>query len=191
MPNWCTNNLTVSGDDSDIQQFLDQNTTPEGHLSFELAVPLPDDPTIDDVRQIWGTKWDLDDEQSLTRSNAACVFDFDTAWSPPLRWLEVVAPQFPQLVFVLAWDEPGMYFGGITAYIKGEQTGIEEGGSRTMVYCAAPNCDSDSLGVLSLEEAWINPPAEPIVEFCRDHELERAAHEAESEVASEDTANGG
>jgi len=37
---------------------------------------------------------------------------FDSAWAPPVMWLEQIAPQFPDLKFKLAYSEPGMNFCG-------------------------------------------------------------------------------
>ena len=40
-------------------------------------------------------------------------FKFDSAWAPPINWLEVVAQLFPKLKFTLKYDEPGMGFMGV------------------------------------------------------------------------------
>jgi hypothetical protein len=75
----------------------------------------------------WGTKWDtsingisVDDEQDL-------IVWFDTAWSPPVAWLEKIAPQFPELSFRMVYEEPGVNFCGFVEYENGECTGSEQG----------------------------------------------------------------
>lgn len=59
----------------------------------------------------WGTKWDacesewdLDDEE--------LTIHFQTAWAPPIGWLENVSAQFPELVFKMTFQEEGMGFCG-------------------------------------------------------------------------------
>lgn len=59
----------------------------------------------------WGTKWNgqlydctLDDDQ--------LILSFSSAWSPPIEWLEKVAPKFPKLKFELTFMETGCFFAG-------------------------------------------------------------------------------
>jgi hypothetical protein len=60
----------------------------------------------------WGTKWDLDQDCRLKELRSRLVYSFETAWAPPLEWLEVVAEKFPSLVFTLSYEEGGMGFTG-------------------------------------------------------------------------------
>ena len=43
-------------------------------------------------------------------------YEFYTAWSPPIEFLKRVAVQWPALIFVLAYEEPGMAFKGVAKF---------------------------------------------------------------------------
>ena len=43
-------------------------------------------------------------------------YEFYTAWSPPIEFLQTVAVQWPALHFVLAYEEPGMGFKGLAKF---------------------------------------------------------------------------
>ena len=43
-------------------------------------------------------------------------YEFYTAWSPPIELLKRVSVQWPALVFVLAYEEPGMAFKGVAKF---------------------------------------------------------------------------
>tara|TARA_R110000803_G_scaffold176899_3_gene239333 strand:- start:272 stop:1018 length:747 start_codon:yes stop_codon:yes gene_type:complete len=60
----------------------------------------------------WGTKWDAYD--ACIQHDDADFFSvsFDTAWSPPLQWIDNIMIDFPDLEFVLEYSEEGMGFGG-------------------------------------------------------------------------------
>ena len=45
---------------------------------------------------------------------------FDTAWSPPIDWLDNIAIDYPDLSFELEYEEPNMCFGG-TFLIQGDK----------------------------------------------------------------------
>ncbi len=66
----------------------------------------------------WGTKWDVQAE--LLNAPDFLVYRFETAWSPPVKWLEKVAQDFPALRFVLQYDEPMMGFTGTAIYEQGK-----------------------------------------------------------------------
>ena len=121
MPNWCWNHLTVTGDEKELQEFVEKSTNalkewPENptEFSFEGTLPRGDrkdwyDWSIGN----WGTKWDAcyphiekDDEECF-------AVTFDSAWSPPIEWLENIVHMFPKLYFTLEYEEPGMCFAGI------------------------------------------------------------------------------
>jgi hypothetical protein len=68
----------------------------------------------------WGTKWDCSstyvDELNDTNLNV----HFNTAWSPPVEWLEKVIPMYPKLDFDLIFDEEGESFCGKLTGRNGE-----------------------------------------------------------------------
>jgi hypothetical protein len=44
------------------------------------------------------------------------IYEFDTAWSPPMEFLQAVAKQWVGLQFVLEYEEPGMAFKGLAKF---------------------------------------------------------------------------
>lgn len=140
MPNWCFNHLTVKGDSKELKRFKKEVETKETKLSFAVHFPEPDytkvkvKPTFPDIRkeefvnpseawwdwriQNWGTKWDVR-EVELTEEDDELFYSFETAWSPPLGWLEHTVKLFPKLEFELKYEEDGMGFAG-KAKAKGD-----------------------------------------------------------------------
>lgn len=111
------NSLTISGPAKDLDAFVKRNSYKDPEtgadipLRFENAVP-PRSRTVDGQTAAWGTKWDLDDETSVERSKGQIVYGFNTAWGPPLEWLNAVRAMYPRLSFNIYYLEPGMMFGG-------------------------------------------------------------------------------
>jgi len=149
MPNWCWNNLTVTGDEKQLQDFVEKSmsTYDDGteRFIFNGTHPMPEDLNItkgtqtqDEKEQAilnkakygytdwydwhlgeWGTKWDAC--ESYINNNDIHYFSvsFDTAWAPPINWLINIAMDYPDLEFELEYEEPGMCFGG-TFTIQGD-----------------------------------------------------------------------
>ena len=95
-------------------------------LDLKELAPLPliedDEHSIQHTTEAWGTKWN-------TYSNSIGVTDdsknelviyFQTAWSPPDNALLFGSRLFPNLYFVMLYDEPGMAFMGVD-YINNGQ----------------------------------------------------------------------
>jgi len=61
----------------------------------------------------WGTKWDAC--ESCINNNDINFFSvsFETAWAPPIDWIDNIMEDFPDLCFELEYEEPGMCFGGL------------------------------------------------------------------------------
>ena len=74
----------------------------------------------------WGTKWDAAESGISADDGHKLIVWFDTAWAPPIPWLEKIAVQFPELNFSMIFEEPGMNFCGIVEYENGECTNQEE-----------------------------------------------------------------
>ena len=59
----------------------------------------------------WGTKWDV--KAQLTEDTETLLeYSFDSAWSPPVEWLEKVSEFYPDLHFTLRYSESGCGFKG-------------------------------------------------------------------------------
>jgi Ferredoxin-like domain in Api92-like protein len=136
MPNWCENLLTITGGEKDIQRFQEMaKDQPDSELSLAKLYPMPagiyqgnvgpDELTRYGAHnwyrwciERWGTKWDVK-ATLLAATPKFLEFEFESAWSPPVKWLEKVAADFPRLRFVLHYDEPMMGFAGVAIAEQG------------------------------------------------------------------------
>ena len=131
MPNWCENKLVVRGKEKDMAKFLkvinDKATLSDTNRLQDILnafIPIPSDESdlynwhIDN----WGTKWDVECYEEARIDDDHVEFSFDSAWAPPVAWLEKVAKKHPKLKFALKYDEPGMCFMGCS---KGSNGKIE------------------------------------------------------------------
>ena len=112
MPNWCSNNLTLThGDPAMIDRV--EAAVKAGKLLNEF-VTRPEDQEADWYNwniANWGTKWDVGDEHSiLDREGNSIVLSFDSAWAPPTKAYEI----FQDLGFQVEayYYEPGLAFCG-------------------------------------------------------------------------------
>jgi hypothetical protein len=125
MPNWCQNQLTVTGATPELRAWLKKKG-----FSFEKMNP-PRKPrktrnvwaSPDMYYNAWGTKWDLPENEQ--REVASDLLDhgsafFDTAWSPPMQAIGALSRMFPAVTFQLNYCELGMFFAGTTTYSDGE-----------------------------------------------------------------------
>lgn len=86
----------------------------------------------------WGTKWDASfgepiiaigqegmdvdaciEAEGVTVTPEAAIYKFDTAWSPPIPWLQRTSELEPELEFELQYGEPGNDFAGRVRYVAG------------------------------------------------------------------------
>ena len=93
MPNWCSNNLIITGDietlvqlkeviESDVEGLLEA-IAPIGEWDYGKAV------------ETWGTKWDVSTEglQFVDHGDGTAEIEgyFDSAWSPPVEAFQQLA----------------------------------------------------------------------------------------------------
>ncbi len=117
MPNYCENTLIVSSKKRrEITRFWKENQITDKNaakydydsgqdLSFICSVPV-ENRSCDECVEKWGTKWDACDP-SATKTPSMITYQFNSAWTPPTRWLEVVAKKYPLLSFEMESMEPG------------------------------------------------------------------------------------
>ena len=60
----------------------------------------------------WGTKWDACEPNIQHNNIDYFAVSFETAWAPPIAWIQNIMKDYPGLQFTLEYDEPGMCFGG-------------------------------------------------------------------------------
>lgn len=65
----------------------------------------------------WGTKWDIYlSKDDIYQTDKQVSFSTDTAWGPPVGFLEKITEQFPDMAIDATYDEPGVGFAGKFAY---------------------------------------------------------------------------
>jgi hypothetical protein len=140
MPNWCNNSLYVKGNELDIEKFYEENLIANQNeirntdleLDFSKVVPEPvfDNPKEQDEYdgggwyewriENWGTKWQPDTiYYDYKKGDKSITIEFDTAWSPPITWLEKAISKYPNLYFNMSYHEDGMSFRGEAESING------------------------------------------------------------------------
>jgi len=146
MPNWCSNTLTVTGDDHLVTQFADRVKTvipaetsalvsrqARTHL-LDLAkvMPVPDGLSEDERYtwrvNNWGTKWSPGAADVVVDDGPGVrVYSFDTAWSPlGPRFMAKLAEVFPSLNFSLFAQEPGNLIEVQATVVLGELVDYDE-----------------------------------------------------------------
>lgn len=130
MPNWCENVLVVQAPTperaSEIIDML-RDEVDKTDLSFHGVIPMPPELVEGGWYEWrlanWGTKWNANDVQMTVDPHHAGVIQyyFQTAWSPPVEWVETFAERHPDLILTLSYDEPGMDFGGYVV-LRGTDT---------------------------------------------------------------------
>ena len=106
MPNWCDNQITITGPNSvidKIENIVNEEKGQPGLLEFMSPMPKElRDTTADgseDKEMIakhgysdwyswatdkWGTKWDINEFYGVDRQGDTISFAFSSAWSPPI-----------------------------------------------------------------------------------------------------------
>lgn len=130
MPNWCTNELQVTGDIDAMDKWrsaLVENETFEPILVFNKLIPMPKEYEEGEKWynwriEHWGVKWDIDgdDSQPYDFSETHAHYNFQTPWGPPVELFENITNDFPGITFELAYYEEGMQFAGLIKWKDGE-----------------------------------------------------------------------
>ncbi len=127
MPNWCENRLGISGDIADVKTFIKKGIDENGKWCLDNYYPMPKELNNRDCNDWrianWGTKWDVDVDGVNEDDD---VIYFLSAWSPPCEWLSKVATDNPHLSFRLTYVEEGIFFAGISEFVKGRHAISEE-----------------------------------------------------------------
>ena len=117
MPNYCWNHLEVSGHEKQLQEFVEKSVSiheESDHMfSFEGTLPRGDRKDWYEWSIAnWGTKWDACEPNINHNDIDYFAVSFESAWRPPIAWVENIMKDFPDLCFTLEYEEPGMCFGG-------------------------------------------------------------------------------
>lgn len=119
MPNWVSNEITITGDKSKIKEILEKiGTIPvdSKHTLFETLIGK--DPDFDKIGwhesnlKNFGTKWDVAPEDSnIEFSEDKITMTPATAWSPPVPFCITLAKEYGVTVEI-TYSEPGCDFAG-------------------------------------------------------------------------------
>ena len=146
MPNWCFNHLYITGDKESLDKFasqVDEGAESGDDLSIiETFLPFPDDlgdGWYDWCVTNWGTKWG-DCHTRREEAGEGLHYVFDTAWSPPIEAIISISKLFPDLKFVIVYEEGGMGFMG-GDYIRNGETVMDV----SVPYPEIPDIDEDDL----------------------------------------------
>ena len=122
MPNWCSNNFSITGNTESIKDLWDAANEKEGLL--EAIAPIGDWEYGNAV-DTWGTKWDVSLEgleyTDHGDGTASIAGWFDSAWAPPIAAYEQLAADFDSCVIECSYYEPGMDFAGFWSSEDGEE----------------------------------------------------------------------
>lgn len=122
MPNWCNNNITISGPTETIKQLWEDaqtaHTDSEGKPQFGLleAMAPIGEWEYGTAVDTWGTKWDVSDEGLEFIDNGDGTAEitgwFDSAWAPPVSAYERFCDDMDNCEISASYYEPGMDYAG-------------------------------------------------------------------------------
>jgi hypothetical protein len=109
----------------------------------------------------WGSKW-ADCETDVSVSDDCVAIYFNSAWSPPLPGMLFVSKLFPNLTFVLRYEEPSMDFWGVVGFRNGQVAISKEGSFDIFAKEPRPDDDEDIDEYWELAFEWRNEGMEGI-----------------------------
>ena len=114
MPNWCSNNLTITGDTDTLVQ-LKEVIESDGDGLLEAIAPIGEWDYGSAVEK-WGTKWDISAEglEYIDNGDGTSTIEgwFQSAWSPPISAFQKLADDWDSCFIELMYEECGMCFVG-------------------------------------------------------------------------------
>ena len=139
MPNWCYNNITISGEPNRLERLKsaitiikNSNEDVKNRL-FESLIGLPPNTNMEEYKnQGWyntnvdwfGTKWDVGFEFVQEMTDTYIYMSGDTAWSPPINFCIELSKLY-KVDIEMYYEEPGSDFCGKT-HIDSEGNYTEE-----------------------------------------------------------------
>lgn len=135
MTNWCSNTLRVLGPEQAVTRFRERaigfypgkNSPLDAQpsvLSFHSLIPIPPERMESRLRlkwemENWGCETGAYEARLAEDWDDGLIYEFDTAWSPPIEFLERVSTQWPDLIFVLEYEEPDEGYKGLAKAVAG------------------------------------------------------------------------
>lgn len=126
MPNWCNNNIRIYGDEGTISTLTSvlKGLKSEDYV-FQSLIGIPSHMTEANYKEKWydtniewfGTKWDISaNEHAFTFGKEEISFFCETAWSPPIQFLENLCKMYKINAYIF-YSEGGIGFAGQTDFI--------------------------------------------------------------------------
>ena len=126
MPNWCNNNIRIYGDEGTISTLTSVlKGLKSNDYVFQSLIGIPSHMSEADYKDKWydtniewfGTKWDISaDEHAFTFGKEEISFFCETAWSPPIQFLENLCKMYKINAHIF-YSEGGIGFAGQTDFI--------------------------------------------------------------------------
>ena len=126
MPNWCNNNISIYGDEGTIGTLTSVlKGLKSNDYVFQSLIGIPSHMSEADYKDKWydtniewfGTKWDISaDEHAFTFGKEEISFFCETAWSPPIQFLENLCKMYKINAYIF-YSEGGIGFAGQTDFI--------------------------------------------------------------------------
>ena len=136
MPNWCDNQITITGDKSVIDKIekivREEEKSDIGFLQFMYPCPKELESTTADGSKnkalmlkyghsdwyswktdSWGTKWDVNEFYGVDRQGDVISFGFSSAWAPPLGAFEHFLSENDDCSIKAYYFEGGCDFAGV------------------------------------------------------------------------------
>ena len=131
MPNWCNNNIKIYGDEGTIRTLTavlkslkSADESEDNNNVFRALIGIPQHMSEGDYKEKWydtniewfGTKWDISYSEDLfTFSKDEINFSCETAWSPPIPFLQNLCEMYKVNAY-LFYSEGGVGFAGETTF---------------------------------------------------------------------------
>ena len=131
MPNWCNNYIKINGDEGTIRTLAavlkslkSTDESEDANGVFRALIGLPQHMSDGQYKEKWydtniewfGTKWDISYEESMFNiSNDEISFSCETAWSPPIPFLQNLCEMY-KVNATLFYSEGGVGFAGETTF---------------------------------------------------------------------------
>jgi hypothetical protein len=125
MPNWCNNNITISGNEGTIKALTAVlKNLKDNDDVFKSLIGIPSYMSEGDYKEKWydtnvnwfGTKWDISyDRHAFTLNKDEITFHCETAWSPPIPFMENLCKMY-QVNGHIYYSEGGIGFTGETTF---------------------------------------------------------------------------
>lgn len=125
MPNWCSNEVVVTGPEEHIREFLssisNEGKDPQWSILENLYPPPGGEWNYSWCIDNWGSKWGDCHTFVTIYPNGTLLLSFDSAWGPCIEGFDYIAEEFPELGFSYIFWEMGMMFEGRYAWKKGRR----------------------------------------------------------------------